>query len=593
MKCRHRLLPFLLLLLSLSLPLATAVETSTDASLVGAINNSYTSMVFHQFYEDPSRRPQTPVLPWDECICCKGAASESLGAFRLEKPSVAYKTLKTGIPLKNGLHEFLHVEKSPRGNHSTVTGFSVIVFDDVMKMLPYHVPERFFLCDGDTHEPSISLTSQVYSKMDCESESSIIYKLLKDGFAATLPHPNCSGTSNLEGFKDFTNVSLQHGRSKALVENDMTGVKLRILVPSKNTFHEFVKVDYEPNENEMIATGYSVDVFKEVMDSLPYRVSYEFFPYENGPSSYMEYYDEVIQQLQLNKFDGIVGDITITSNRSKYGDFTQPYMMSGVSMIVPAGILVWIFEHEINPEFKGTFSEQVGKVLSFSFSISVFAQKEKLKSNYSRLVVNLWMFAVFVMVTTYASILQSMLTSDNDQPVFTRMEELIMNGDYVGYQKGSFVFDLLKHMGFQEQQLKAYSSVEEYAIALSRGSVNNGVSAIIDEIPYIKVFLAKYADRYMMAGPTFGPGGFGFLFKRDCAIVPNVSRAILEFIEGEKMPELEKKWFCFVSFGVIILSVEYHEEISSYWSLLRIWTEEDIVYTSNWKLSYHVEAYVQ
>ncbi|KAJ8617167.1 hypothetical protein MRB53_013353 [Persea americana] len=409
-----------------------------------------------------------------------------VGAFRLEKPSVAYKTLKTGIPLKNGLHEFLHVEKSPRGNHSTVTGFSVIVFDDVMKMLPYHVPE-----------------------MDCESESSIIYKLLKDGFAATLPHPNCSGTSNLEGFKDFTNVSLHHGRSKALVENDMTGVKLRILVPSKNTFHEFVKVDYEPNENEMIATGYSVDVFKEVMDSLPYRVSYEFFPYENGHSSYMVYYDEVIQQLQLN------------------------------------GILVWIFEHEINPEFKGTFSEQVGKVLSFSFSISVFAQKEKLKSNYSRLVVNLWMFAVFVMVTTYASILQSMLTSDNDQPVFTRMEELIMNGDYVGYQKGSFVFDLLKHMGFQEQQLKAYSSVEEYAIALSRGSVNNGVSAIIDEIPYIKVFLAKYADRYMMAGPTFGPGGFGFLFKRDCAIVPNVSRAILEFLEGEKMPELEKKWFGF------------------------------------------------
>ena len=148
--------------------------------------------------------------------------------------------------------------------------------------------------------------------------------------------------------------------------------------------------------------------------------------------------------------------------------------------------------------------------LFFEGSILLTAE-EKLKSNYSRLVVNLWMFAVFVMVTTYASILQSMLTSDNDQPVFTRMEELIMNGDYVGYQKGSFVFDLLKHMGFQEQQLKAYSSVEEYAIALSRGSVNNGVSAIIDEIPYIKVFLAKYADRYMMAGPTFGPGGFGFV----------------------------------------------------------------------------------
>ena len=108
-----------------------------------------------------------------------------VGAFRLEKPSVAYKTLKTGIPLKNGLHEFLHVEKSPRGNHSTVTGFSVIVFDDVMKMLPYHVPERFFLCDGDTHEPSSSLTSQVYSKA-----SFVLFNVW--GFSLELSLEDCS-----------------------------------------------------------------------------------------------------------------------------------------------------------------------------------------------------------------------------------------------------------------------------------------------------------------------------------------------------------------------------------------------------------------
>ncbi|KAJ8617184.1 hypothetical protein MRB53_013370 [Persea americana] len=364
-----------------------------------------------------------------------------------------------------------------------------------------------------------------------------------------------SKAKNSERIEDLMHIDVGDGRSATHVKNNKTEVKLRILVPAKNTFPEFLKVDYEPKRNGLIATGYSVDVFKEVMDSLPYQVSCQFYQYPHDLYHDMGYYDELQQQFHLNGYDGVMGDITITSNRAKYGDFTLPYMMTGVSMIVPIvnrnkilvlslskGFLVWYFEHENNPEFKGTVSEQVGKTLAFSFSILVFAQKEKIKNNYLRLLLNLWIYEVFVLGTTYAAILQSTLSS-NVQPTVMSMEQLIINGDHVGYQKGSYVFDLLKHKGFQEQKFKPYSSIDEYAIALSRGSHNNGVSAIIDEIPYLKVFLAKYADRYTMAGPTIRPGGFGFLFRKGSSIVPDVSRAIQEFIDGEKMTELEKKWF--------------------------------------------------
>ncbi|KAJ8617180.1 hypothetical protein MRB53_013366 [Persea americana] len=379
----------------------------------------------------------------------------------------------------------------------------------------------------------------------------------------------------LPSYSCSTNISQNNSSLGDDHERFAKDRELRILVPTKDAFCEFVKVDHDPKGNAMNVTGYSVDVFKEVMDSLPYRVSYEFFPYKKGHVLDMVYYDELIQQLHFNRYDGVVGDITITSNRSKYGDFTLPYMMSGVSMIVPVadshmkspwwflkpvtlklwilmislflskGLFVWFSEHENNPKFEGTFSEPMGKVQSFFFSIFVFAKKEKLKRIYSRLLLIFWIFGVFVLVTSYAAKLKSMITSDNDQPTVLGIEQLIMNQDYVGYQKGSFVFHLLKHMGFQEEKLKAYSSNEEYAIALSRGSCNNGVSAIIEEIPYIKVFLAKYGDRYTMAGPTFGPGGFGFLFRRGSTIVPDISRAVQKFIEGKKMPELEKKWFAF------------------------------------------------
>ena len=105
--------------------------------------------------------------------------------------------------------------------------------------------------------------------------------------------------------------------------------------------------------------------------------------------------------------DGVVGDITITFNRSKYGEFTQPYMMAGVSMIVPvvgsrkswwwflrpctAGLwglmlglflskmlMVLFFEHcENNPVLEGgTYLKQVWEALFLSFSVFATSQRK-------------------------------------------------------------------------------------------------------------------------------------------------------------------------------------------------------------------------
>ncbi|XXG58320.1 hypothetical protein AAC387_Pa04g0659 [Persea americana] len=378
-----------------------------------------------------------------------------------------------------------------------------------------------------------------------------------------------SKVNNSESYEDHTRTDVEHRSTTTHVKNGENDVKLRFLVPSKNTFSEFVKVDHDPEGNRIIITGYAIDVFKEVMNSLAKNVSFEFFICENGS------YDELIQLLHVNGCDGVVGDITITFNRSKYGEFTQPYMMAGVSMIVPvvgsrkswwwflrpctAGLwglmlglflskmlMVLFFEHcENNPVLEGgTFLKQVWEALFLSFSVFATSQNEKLKSKCSILVKSIWIIELVLLMAFYYPALQPLVSSYNGGPIVTGLEKLIMNGDYVGYQKGSFVLGLLKDMGFQEQKLKAYSSIEEYATALSRGSRNNGVSAIIDEIPYIKLFLAKHDDRYTMAGPSFRPeSGFSFLFKRGSTITRDVSDGVVKFKEGEMMSKLEKKWF--------------------------------------------------
>ncbi|KAF0931130.1 hypothetical protein E2562_002489 [Oryza meyeriana var. granulata] len=70
---------------------------------------------------------------------------------------------------------------------------------------------------------------------------------------------------------------------------------------------------------------------------------------------------------------------------------------------------------------------------------------------------------------------------------------------------------MLKNMTFDESKLRGYSTPDQYADALSKGSAVGGVAAILDEIPYLKLFLSQYCDGYAMVGPIYKDAGFGFV----------------------------------------------------------------------------------
>ena len=137
--------------------------------------------------------------------------------------------------------------------------------------------------------------------------------------------------------------------------------------------------------------------------------------------------------------------------------------------------------------------------------------EEKLESNLSRFVVIIWVFVVLILTSSYTASLTSMLTVQQLQPAATSVQDLLINGNYVGYQKGSTVVRWLEELVFHKENLRGYASLEEYDDALRRGSENGGVSAVFDEIPYLKAFLSKYCQGYTMVGPTYRLGGFGFV----------------------------------------------------------------------------------
>ena len=137
---------------------------------------------------------------------------------------------------------------------------------------------------------------------------------------------------------------------------------------------------------------------------------------------------------------------------------------------------------------------------------------EKVINNWSRFVLIIWIFVVLILTQSYTASLTSMLTVQRLQPTFVDVKEIKKNGYFVGYQKNSFVKGILiKQLGFHESKLKPYETHEEYHEALSNGTHYGGVAAIFDEIPYLKLFLAKYCSKYTMVGPIYKTDGLGFV----------------------------------------------------------------------------------
>lgn len=355
-------------------------------------------------------------------------------------------------------------------------------------------------------------------------------------------------------------------------EIPLGGKKLRIGLPMYGV-PQLIAVKRDSKRTAAVsATGFCIDVFEEVMNSLPNAVPFDYFVFEIPEGESVGYYNALVHQVFLKKYDAVVGDITILANRSEYVDFTLPFMESGVFVIVPlkndkrknawiftkpltmglwlttgaffvfTGFVVWILEHRANDEFRGPIGEQVGKIFWFSFSTLVFAHKEKIISNLSRFVLTIWMFVVLVLTSSFTANLTSMLTVQQLQPIVSDISDLMRNGEYIGYQTGSFLSQLLEFKKFDSSKFRYYSSFEEYDQALSRGSKNGGVSAIVAELPFARLFLGRHCGKYTMIGPIHELAGFGFAFPRGSPLVSEVSRAVLNVTEGEKYASISKRW---------------------------------------------------
>ncbi|KAK3039913.1 hypothetical protein RJ639_027748 [Escallonia herrerae] len=337
--------------------------------------------------------------------------------------------------------------------------------------------------------------------------------------------------------------------------------KMRIGVPNGSFSDKFVKVELNDSSKKPY-DGFCIEVFEEVVKILEqnYSFPYDFISFDGT-------YGELIDSVINKSFDAVVGDVTILANRSLYVEFSQPFAESGLSMLVPVKseaqktwmlfkplnldmwmatcgllsytmIVVWFFEHKTkDSEFKGPRKDQLATAMWFIFSSLFYAHREKIQSNYTKVVVVAWLFNVMAMTSIYTASLSSMLTVQKLEPKVKDIDWLRRTNATVAGNGDTFVPDYLQRV-LRLNNIKSIVNPHDYLKEFDSGSI----TAAFLELPYEKVFRQEYCNRYTLTGPTYRFGGFGFVFQKGSPIAADVSEAILIMSEDGRLKEIEEKW---------------------------------------------------
>ncbi|XP_073262465.1 glutamate receptor 2.2-like [Populus alba] len=212
-----------------------------------------------------------------------------------------------------------------------------------------------------------------------------------------------------------------------------------------------------PGDTTVVPKGWGIPTKENKL-----RIGVPYVPFAKPDGEPAGTYNDLVYQVYLKYFDAVVGDVTIIYSRSLYVDYTWPFMESGVSVIVP---------------IEGHTTENAWFFLK-------------------PLTWDLW---------SYTASLSSLLTVQ--QLKVTDVNELVNKGEYVGYQKGSFVLGIVLGLGFDKSKILTYNSSEECHELFSKGSGNGGIAAAFDETPYIRLLMPEYRSQYKVIDLSFKTGG--------------------------------------------------------------------------------------
>ncbi|KAJ4805045.1 Glutamate receptor [Rhynchospora pubera] len=139
---------------------------------------------------------------------------------------------------------------------------------------------------------------------------------------------NPNGSSSLEQLR----VVLWPGDATMTTPAGVRTLKIGILNSTTWGRPEEIEINGK-TINSTSMNGFCIGVFIAAMQKLNPGISYEFQFYPKPGIGFD--YNAFVNKVKLEEVDIVVGDVTVTSERMKTVSFTEPFIASGISTIVP------------------------------------------------------------------------------------------------------------------------------------------------------------------------------------------------------------------------------------------------------------------
>lgn len=314
--------------------------------------------------------------------------------------------------------------------------------------------------------------------------------------------------------------------------------------------------------------GFAAELWERVAGEL--KLDYEFVSVGTAK--------EMVEALQSKSADVAVGALSITAEREKVIDFSQPFYESGLQIVVTpqdGGIgsiigsifrnlitwklvfgvavailimfiishLVWLYEHRVNEEMWPK-SYWAGMGESFWWTLSIFlvggADNKGPVGMGGRIVATVWMLASVVAVSLLTASLSAVITVNSLAGDINGPRDL--PGKRVATVKGSTTETWLSKLGVDSDRVTVvtFANVRECLAALRKGEVK----AVVYDAPILKYYVKELGeDKFMMVGSLFERNNYGFGLQQDSTLREQINQVLLNFNENGVTDKLKKEYF--------------------------------------------------
>ena len=288
---------------------------------------------------------------------------------------------------------------------------------------------------------------------------------------------------------------------------------------------------------------------------------------------------EMVGAVESRNADVAVGALSITADREKLIDFSQPFYESGLQILVSktagglgdaigamirslftwqlaGGLaaalfimfvishLVWMYEHPVNEEmWPRSYLSGIGE--SFWWTLSIFlvggADNKGPVGIGGRIVATIWMLASVIAVSLLTASLSATLTVNTLTGDINGPNDL--PGKRVATIGGSTSETWLSKLGTsggQKVNVAVFPTIPECLDALKRGNVQ----AVVFDAPILKYYVNKLGpDEFTLVDGLFERNNYGFGLQQDSPLRERINQVLLNLSETGLTNELKTKWF--------------------------------------------------